>query len=153
MAIHVEVISQEKRVFEELAADMVVIPAREGIMGVLPRHAPVLTTLDYGELIIRKGGAEERFAIYGGVVDVRPGRVVVLADLAASSFEVDVEAAEAARVRAEKMLKEGLPPEKHRDAALALRQANLDLQISRKIQQRGPVMRILDGNNNNDKSK
>jgi F-type H+-transporting ATPase subunit epsilon len=144
MTIHVEIVTQEKLVFEDKAADMVVIPASEGMMGILPRHAPVLTTLGFGELIIRKGSAEERFAIFGGVVDIRPGKVTVLADLAASSFDLDLEASEAARERAEKLLSEGLPPEQNRVAELQLRRANLELQISRKLKQSSPVMRILD---------
>jgi F-type H+-transporting ATPase subunit epsilon len=143
MPIHVEIVSQEKRVFEEPAADIVLIPATEGQMGVLPNHAPVLTTLGFGELIVRKGPAEERFAIFGGVVDVRPNRVVVLAELAESTFEIDVESAEQARARAEQMLHEGLPPEKYREATIELRRANLELQISQKLKQRTPVMRII----------
>ncbi len=144
MPIHIEVVSQEKMVFEDTAVDMVVVPATEGIMGVLPRHAPVLTTLAFGELIVRKGNAEERFAIYGGVVDVRPGKVVVLADLAASSFDLDAAAAQEARERAEKLIAEGVPEGENRQAALALRRANLELKISRNLSQRAPVMRILE---------
>ncbi len=143
MTIHVEIVSQERKVFEELHADMVIVPATEGIMGVLPRHAPVLTTLGFGELIVRKDGAEESFAIFGGVVDVRPGKVVVLAELAESTYEIDLAAAEAARTRAQEMLEKGLPPEENREAALALRRATLELQLSRKISQSSPVMRII----------
>jgi len=73
MTIHVEVITQEGRLFEEQAADMVIVPGSEGEMGVLPHHAPVLTTMGFGELRVRKGNAEESFVIYGGVVDIRPG--------------------------------------------------------------------------------
>ncbi len=61
---------------------MVLVPGSEGEMGILPHHAPVLTTLAYGELVVRKGRAEESFVIFGGVVDIRPDRVIVLADLA-----------------------------------------------------------------------
>lgn len=147
MPIHVEVVTQEKRVFEEPAADMILIPATEGEMGVLPHHAPVLTTLGFGELVIRKGHAEERFAIYGGVVDVRPDKVVVLADLAESSFELDMEAIEAARERAQHMMQEGVPEVENRAAALALRRAELAVRIKNKIQSRGTVMRIIDDNN------
>ena len=80
MPIHIELVTQEAKVFEEQNADIVIVPAVEGEMGVLPNHAPVLTTLSFGELVVRKGEAEERFAIFGGVVDVRPDKVVVLAD-------------------------------------------------------------------------
>ncbi|MBZ0286266.1 MAG: ATP synthase F1 subunit epsilon [Anaerolineae bacterium] len=144
MPIHVELVTQERKVFEEPEADMVIIPAAEGEMGVLPHHAPVLTTLGFGELVIRKAGREVRFAIYGGVVDVRPDKVVVLADLAESSFALDLQAIEDARSRVSKMLAEGLPPEQNRQAALELRRAELGLRIARKVQSRGAVMRIVE---------
>ena len=115
-------------------------------MGVLPNHAPVLTTLGFGELVIRKGNREERFAIYGGVVDVRPNKVVVLADLAESAFDLDLEAIENARTSAAQMLAEGVPESQNREVALALRRAELALRISRSIQQRGSVLRIVDDN-------
>jgi F-type H+-transporting ATPase subunit epsilon len=121
-------------------------------MGVLPNHAPVLTTLGFGELIVRKGRAEERFAIYGGVVDVRPDKVVVLADLAESSYDLDMEAIEAARASAEKMLSEGVPPEQNREAALTLRRAELALKVARKIQSRGSsILRIMEEDEENGK--
>ncbi len=144
MPIHVEVVTQERKVFEEPEADIVIIPAVEGEMGVLPHHAPVLTTLGFGELIVRKEGREERFAIFGGVVDVRPDKVVVLADLAESSFSLDLERIEAARESARQMLAEGVPSELNREATLALRRAELSLRIHRKLQSQGQVMRILD---------
>lgn len=143
-SIHVEIVSRERKVFEELNATMVLIPAAEGEMGVLPNHAPVLTTLGFGELVVRKGNAEERFAIYGGVVDVRPGKVTVLAELAESSFDLDLEAVEAARERAATMMREGVAPELNREAAIALRRAELATRISQKVRQRGPVMRIIE---------
>lgn len=144
MPIHVEVVTEERKVFEEPEADMVLIPASEGEMGVLPHHAPVLTTLGFGELIIRKGNAEERFAIFGGVVDVRPDKVVVLADLAESSFDLDEEAIAAARERAAKMMAEGVPEAENRVAALELRRAELALKIKTRLQSRGPVLRIVE---------
>ncbi|NWF68195.1 MAG: ATP synthase F1 subunit epsilon [Chloroflexi bacterium] len=145
MPIHVEVVTQEKKIFDEPNADMVIIPATEGVMGVLPRHAPVLTTMAFGELIVRKAGREESFAIYGGVVDIRPDKVVVLADLAESSYDITNEAIEAARASAEKLLQEGVGPEMNREAALALRRAELATRLARKVQGRvSPVMRIVD---------
>lgn len=144
MPLHVELVTQERKVFEEPNADMVIVPGSEGEMGVLPHHAPVLTTLGFGELIIRKGGAEERFAVYGGVVDIRPDRVIVLADLAESSFALDFDAIEQARQRAQAALQQGVPPEENREAALALRRAELATRIQRKIQQRGSIMRIIE---------
>ena len=144
MPIHIELVTQEQRVFEEAEADIVIVPAVEGEMGVLPNHAPVLTTLTYGELVVRKGDAEERFAVYGGVVDVRPDKVVVLADLAESSYALDLEKAQEARDRARQLLEEGLPGADNREAELALRRANLAVRISQKIRSRGSMLRILD---------
>lgn len=148
MPIHVELVTQERKVFEETEADIIVVPAVEGEMGVLPGHAPVLTTMTFGELVVRKDDAEERFAIYGGVVDVRPDKVVVLADLAESSFVIDVEKAQAARERARQMLEEGVPGSENRDAVLALRRAELQLKVSRNLQGRGSMLRIVDQDDN-----
>jgi|SRR4051794_4647105 F-type H+-transporting ATPase subunit epsilon len=145
MPISVEIVTQEKVVFSEPAADMVVVPGSDGVMGILPHHAPVLTTLADGELIVRKGRAEESFAIFGGVVDVRPDRVIVLADLAESSYDIDAAAMEAARASAQKLMEQGVPAEQNREAALALRRADLALRIERKAHARGgAVMRIIE---------
>lgn len=145
MPIHVEVVTQEKKIFEEPEADMVVVPGAEGEMGVLPHHAPVLTTLSFGELVIRKANAEERFVIYGGVVDIRPDKVVVLADMAESSFELDEQQIEAARDRAQKMMTDGVPETVNRAAALELRRAEIALKIRSKLKARSsPVLRIID---------
>lgn len=146
MPIHVEVVTQEKKVFEEREADIVVVPGSEGEMGILPRHAPVLTTMGFGELVIRKGNREERFVIYGGVVDVRPDKVVVLADLAESSYELDEQRIESARQRAQKLLEEGVPEAENRVAALELRRAELALKVRSKIRSRGSVLRIVEDN-------
>lgn len=144
MPIHVEIVTQERKVFEEREADMVIVPGSEGEMGVLPHHAPVLTTMGYGELVIRKGNKEERFVIYGGVVDVRPDKVVALAYLAESSFSLDEEKIEAARTRAAKMMAEGVPEAENRTAALELRRAELALKVKNKLKSRSSsVLRIV----------
>ena len=150
MPIHVEVVTQEKKIFEEPNADMIIIPAAEGIMAVLPHHAPVLTTMGFGELIIRKGNAEESFAIYGGVVDVRPDKVVILADVAESAYDITGDAIEAARASAEKLMKDGVGPEMNREAALSLRRAELATRIQRKVRN-SPSIRIVDQDDNSRK--
>ncbi|MBL8155540.1 MAG: ATP synthase F1 subunit epsilon [Anaerolineae bacterium] len=145
MPIHVEVVTQEKKVFEEREADMVLVPGSEGEMGVLPHHAPVLTTMGFGELVIRKGNREERFVIYGGVVDIRPDKVVALAYLAESSFALDEQRIEAARASAAQMSREGVPPEQNRAAQLALRRAELALKVKAKLKSRGTsILRIVE---------
>ena len=76
-------------------------------MGVLPHHAPLLATLGVGELRIRKGGEEESFAIVGGFVQVRPDKVVVMAETADMASEIDLEKAQEARREAERALESG----------------------------------------------
>ena len=147
MPIHVELVTQERKVFEEFEADQIQIPAVEGEMGVLPGHAPVLTTMSFGELVVRKGNAEERFAIYGGVVDVRPDKVVVLADLAESSYDIDAEKALAARERAQALIEQGGEQNPNRDALLTLRRADLQLKVSRKMKDRSAGLRIVEQQN------
>ena len=142
MPIHVEVITQEDKIFDEPEADMVIIPATEGEMGVLPNHAPVLTTLTFGELVVRKGDAEEHFAVYGGVVDVRPDKVVVLADMADIPDDVGMEELEKVRQSAQKMIEGGVPAALNRDATLALRRAELALKVKNKVKDRN-YLRIL----------
>lgn len=144
MPIHVELVTQERKLFDEPNADMVIVPAVEGEMGVLPNHAPVLTTLGFGELIVRKGNAEERFAVYGGVVDIRPDKVIVLADTAESSYAVDLEKMEQAREQARKTLEDGVSAGDNRAAELALRRANFAIQVSQKVRRSGSMIRILD---------
>lgn len=145
MPIHVELVTQERKVFEDEACDKVQIPAVEGEMGVLPGHAPVLTTMGFGELVITKGNAEERYAIYGGVVDVRPNKVVILADLAESSFAIDAEKARAARERAQQLVKDGVPDDQNHQALLELRRAELQLKVHNKMQGRSSsVLRIVE---------
>jgi F-type H+-transporting ATPase subunit epsilon len=141
MPIRVEVVSQDRPVFEGMV-DIVVAPGVDGEMGILPHHAPLLTTLKPGVLRVRHGGSEEVFAISGGVMEVRPDIVTVLADAAEAAEEIDVSRAEAARQRAEESLRSGLPhnSEAYLAAEAALRRSNLRLQVARR--RRGPVPRI-----------
>src|SRR5579859_5504616 len=141
MPLHVEVITQEGKIFEDDGVDIVTLPGSEGEMGILPHHAALLSTLNYGEMRIRKGGAEESFIVYGGVVEVRPDRVIVLADTAESSYELDEQKAEEARKRAEEHMRSGVPEEKTY-AVEELRRAGIQESVLRKIRQRPNAMRI-----------
>src|SRR5438045_9556049 len=141
MPLHVQIVSQEGPVFEDDAVDMAILPGSEGEMGILPHHAALLTTLNYGELRIRKAGAEESFIVYGGVVEVRPDRVIILADTAESSYELDETKAEEARKRAEDLMRSGVPEEK-RYAIEEVRRAGIQENVRRKIRQRAPTIRV-----------
>ena len=125
---------------------MVVIPGSSGDMGILPNHAPLLTTLRYGFLRVRHGGQEEVFTVAGGVAEVLPDRVTILADVAEHVDEIDEQRAEAARQRAEALLKEGPPPDPDTYLRIqaALRRANLRLEAVRryrKVRRPGPESR------------
>ena len=108
MPIRCEIVSQDRMVFEG-DADIVVLPGTDGEMGILPHHAPLLTTLKIGIIKVRSGGKEEIFTVAGGVAEVQPDIVTVLADAAENVEEIDVARAEAARKRAEEILAKGVP--------------------------------------------
>lgn len=133
MPIRVEIVSQDRPVFEG-DVDIVVAPGADGEMGILPHHTPLLTTLKPGILRVRTQGREEVFAISGGVMEVQPTIVTVLADAAERADEIDVSRAEEARRRAEASLAAGVPPnsEAYLAAEAALRRSNLRLQVARR---------------------
>jgi F-type H+-transporting ATPase subunit epsilon len=133
MPIRCEIVSQDRAVFAG-DVDIVVAPGVDGEMGILPHHAPLLTTLKPGVMRIRRAGAEEVFAIAGGVMEVRPDIVTVLADAAERAEDIDIARAEEARQRAEESLRAGLPPssEAYLAAEAALRRSNLRLQVARR---------------------
>ena len=129
MTIRCEIVSQDRTVFTG-DVDIVVLPGAGGEMGILPKHAPVLTTLKYGVVKIRKGGKEELFTVAGGVAEVQPDIVTILADAAENVNEIDVARAEAARARAEEILAKGVPADTDSYLAMeaALRKSNLRLE-------------------------
>ena len=133
MTIRCEIVSQDRTVFSD-DVDIVVLPGAAGEMGILPKHAPVLTTLKYGVVKIRKSGKEEIFTVAGGVAEVQPDIVTVLADAAENVEEIDVNRAEAARKRAEEVLAKGVPVDTDAYLAMeaALRRSNLRLDAARR---------------------
>jgi len=106
MPLHLEVITPERKVYED-DVDMVVAPASEGYVGILPHHAPLFTTLGPGEFKVKRGGVEEILAVFGGFMDVRGDRVVVLTDAAEPAEEIDAGRAQQARDRAQQVLAAG----------------------------------------------
>ena len=134
MTIRCEIVSQDRTVFQD-DVDVVVLPGATGEMGILPHHAPVLTTLKYGIIKVRRHGKEDLFAVAGGVAEVQPTIVTILADAAENIEDIDIVRAKAARKRAEDALA-NLSPETDRDSYLvmeaALRRSNLRLDVSRR---------------------
>ena len=134
MPIRCEIVSQDRMVWEG-EADIVILPGTEGEMGVLPNHAPLLSTLNIGILTVRSRENEEHFTIAGGIVEIQPDIITVMADAAENVEEIDVSRAEAARRRAEEYLKLGPPPDTDSYLAMesALKRSNLRLEAARRF--------------------
>jgi F-type H+-transporting ATPase subunit epsilon len=128
MPMRCEIATQDKLLYEG-PADVVVAPGIEGEMGILPKHAPLLTVLDIGVLCVRYKGEEHVFTIAGGVMEVRPDLVTVLADTGEHVDEIDEQRAKEARERAEEILKKDPPPDTDEYLAIeaALRRSKLRL--------------------------
>ena len=133
MTIKCEIVSQDRLVFTG-EADIVVIPGMDGQMGILPKHAPVLTALNYGIITVRLKGQEEHFTVAGGVAEILPDKVTVLADAAENVEEIDIERALKARERAEERLKltTTTDADRYLRVSSALKRSTLRLQAIQK---------------------
>jgi F-type H+-transporting ATPase subunit epsilon len=128
MPLQLEIVTAERVVLTEDNVDMVVAPSVDGEVGILPHHAPLLTVLQIGELVVKKGGDEQSIVIAGGFMEVLHNKVTVLADAAERSEEIDIAAAEQARARAEQDLA-GKAPGDAAAAEAAMRLATLRLRV------------------------
>jgi F-type H+-transporting ATPase subunit epsilon len=139
MSIRCEIVSQDRTVFQG-EADMVLLPGTDGEMGILPHHAPLLTTLKYGIIRVRSLGEEKIFTVAGGIAEVQPDLVTILADAAEDVEEIDIQRAEAARKRAEESLAKGVPADSESYLLIeaALRKSNLRLDAVRRYRH-GPA--------------
>ena len=137
MPIFCEIVSQDRIVFQG-DVDIVVVPGSEGVMGILPNHSPLLSTLQYGIITVRNHNQEEFFTVAGGVVEVTGSRVTILANAAENVEEINIQRAEAARQRAEGMLKEAVAGKEEDQAALqmALKRSNLRIAAVQRFRQR-----------------
>jgi F-type H+-transporting ATPase subunit epsilon len=138
MPLELEIVTPERQAYAD-TVDSVVLPGVEGELGVLPHHAPLVSTLGVGELRIRKGGVEESFAIVGGFLQVLPDKVVVMAETADLASEIDLDKAQKARAEAERAIEEGY----HEGADLAaaraaLQQALLRIRVAERRHREGP---------------
>lgn len=129
-----KIITQERLVFDQGGVDSVTARGIDGELTVLSRHAPLVAVLDYGEVRVRRGGAEEVFAVGGGVLQVAEDHMVILADSAERSDDIDMARAEEARRRAQKMIAEGPPADPSRAVALesAIKRAELRIKVARR---------------------
>jgi F-type H+-transporting ATPase subunit epsilon len=140
MPIHLDIVTIERVVVSE-EVDYVSAPAIDGVVGILPKHQPMLTALTIGELHYRKGNQETSFAIGGGFMEVRPDKVTVLADAAENADEIDEQRAEAARKRAQELMAQKTEGSSEAIQAVLLeqsvRRAELRLKVARKRRSTG----------------
>jgi F-type H+-transporting ATPase subunit epsilon len=129
MPLTLEIVTAERQVLAEEDVDMVIAPAIDGEVGILPNHAPLITVLQIGELRLKKGADEQSIIIAGGFLEVLNDKVTILADVAERLEEIDVAAAEQARARAEETLRNREQLGDSAGAEAALRLASLRLRV------------------------
>ena len=143
MTIQVEIVTPSRQLFSG-DVQMITMPGVEGEMGVLGGHAPLLTTLNIGEIALhRANGETEYIAVGGGVVEVRPDKVIVLARSAERVDEIDIARAEAAMQRAEEALRTR-PEEERRPVEVAYRRSQLRLKVARRRRSTRPGVFVED---------
>ena len=136
MPLKLDIVTVERLVYSQ-DVDMVIAPGIDGELGILPRHAPLLTALAYGELRAKRGTEEDSFAIGGGFMEVQPDHVTVLADAAEYAEEIDIERAEAARRRAEENLQAIEDEVDYTKAVAALRRSLVRIKVAQTRRRRG----------------
>lgn len=137
-----EIVTAEREVYAD-DVESVVAPGVEGELGILPHHVPLMTMLQPGELRIKKGGEELLMSVAGGFLEVRPDRVVILADAAERAEEVDIERAIAARGRAEESIKSAATTKPELVLMeVALRRSLARIKVAEKGKRRGGGMSV-----------
>ncbi len=129
MPLQLEIVTAERVVLTDDNVDMVIAPSVDGEVGILPRHAPLLTVLQIGELRVKKGADEQSIVVAGGFMEVLNDKVTILADAAERSEEIDIAAAEQARTRAEQALANREQIGDAAAAEAAMRLATLRLRV------------------------
>jgi F-type H+-transporting ATPase subunit epsilon len=138
MGIRVDIVTAERLVFSE-DADIVMVPGVEGELGILPHHAPIMTMIKPGEVLVRKGTEEYSLAVSGGFLEVKPDHITILADAAERADEIDIARAEAAKKRAEESLKGRTTAETDlANAEASLRRALARIKVAEKRRSRRP---------------
>ena len=136
MPMLLEITTAERQVYGE-EVDMLIAPGIDGQLGILPKHAPLMTMLQPGELTIRKGGSDSYFTVTGGFMEVLGDRVIILADACEHSEEINEERAQEAMRRAQERIA-NRPGDMQMQRALAsLRRAQVRLETARRRRARG----------------
>ena len=129
MPIHLEIVTAERVVLSD-DVDQINAPTKDGRVGILPRHMPLLTILDVGQMDIIKDGVRTPFAISGGFMEVLPNRVTILADTVERADEIDEARAEEARRRAEERIAQRKSDQDMALAEAELRRAMIRLRVA-----------------------
>ncbi|WP_129671108.1 F0F1 ATP synthase subunit epsilon [Candidatus Chloroploca sp. Khr17] len=130
MPVHLEIVTAERQIYSD-EVDLISAPTRDGRVGILPRHAPLLTILQPGELTIVKDGTRTPFAVSGGFMQVLPDRVTILADTVERADDIDAARVEAAIKRAEELRQSAQTEQEMALAEAKLRKEMVRLQVMR----------------------
>jgi len=148
MSIQVEIVTRDRALFGG-EADIVLLPGVDGQMGVMEGHEPLLSTLDIGEIVLRNGDQTEYIAVSGGVVEVRPDKVTVLAEAAEHADEIDIARAEQARERARQLLASSPPAERRIEMVEALRKSTWRIRVAHRKRPPGSSPGLGQSSNSN----
>jgi F-type H+-transporting ATPase subunit epsilon len=135
--LNFELVTADRVVLQEEGVDMVVAPGTDGVLGILPEHVPLITTLQPGEMRVKRGGEETSLLVTGGFMEVTREKVLVLADAAERSEEIDLARAEEARRRAEERLAGSRSEMDAARAEAALRRAMVRIRIGQRRRSSG----------------
>jgi F-type H+-transporting ATPase subunit epsilon len=129
-SIRLDFVSQDHMVFSGDVSE-IVAPGIDGQLGILPKHAPLLTILTAGEVMVKRAAGDDLFfAVSGGWMEVRPDKVTILARTAERSDEIDLKRAEAARTRAEALLAQGVERDDRTGLEMALRRSQIRMKVA-----------------------
>lgn len=136
MTIRCEIVSQDRIVYQG-EAQMVNLPGADGEMGILPNHSPLLTLLQFGVIDVKTSTGDLHFTVSGGVVEVQPDQVTILADAAENVEEIDIARAEAAKARAESLMKTTpqMDADRYESLKAALQKSNMRIDAARRYRQ------------------
>ena len=137
MTIRCEIVSQDRLVYKD-DVDIVILPGIDGMMGILKDHSPVLSVLQFGVITVRKNNEEHYFTVAGGIAEVQPDQVTILADAAEDISEIDESRAEAAKARAEELLSKAgeMDTDEYLMIQSALRKSSLRLNAVKRYRNR-----------------
>lgn len=136
MSVHLDIVSAESEIFSGLA-ELVVATAILGEIGVTPGHAPLLTALKPGQVrVVKQGGEEELFFVSGGILEVQPNRVTILADMAERAESLDEAAALEAKKKAEEALADKHAEINYAEAAAELARSVAQIRLIQKMREK-----------------